>query len=55
MELGIVKKLGDGLKVLGAGQLTRKIAVEAHHFSKSAIEKIQKAGGTAKVIGAAAE
>ena len=53
--LGIVKKLGDGLKVLGAGQLTRKIAVEAHHFSKSAIEKIRKAGGTAKVIGAAAE
>src|SRR6266545_2053292 len=29
MELGVVKKLGDGLKILGAGQLTRKIAVEA--------------------------
>jgi large subunit ribosomal protein L15 len=55
MELGIVKKLGDGLKVLGSGQLTRKITVQAHHFSKSAIEKIQKAGGTAQVIGAAAE
>ena len=54
MELGIVKKLGDGLKVLGTGEITRKIDVEAHIFSKSAAEKIQKAGGTAKVIGAAA-
>ena len=55
MELGVIQKLGDGLKVLGSGQLTRKITVEAHHFSKSAVEKIQKAGGTAQVIGAAAE
>jgi large subunit ribosomal protein L15 len=53
IELGVVKKLGDGLKILGSGQLTRKISVEAHHFSKSALEKIQKAGGTAQVIGAA--
>ena len=53
MELGVVRKLGDGLKILGAGQLTRRITVEAHHFSKSALEKIQKAGGTAQVIGAA--
>jgi large subunit ribosomal protein L15 len=50
-ELGVVKKLGDGLKILGTGQLTRSITVEAHHFSKSALEKIQKAGGTAQVIG----
>jgi len=55
LELGIIKKLGDGLKVLGSGQLTRKITVEAHQFSKSAVEKIQKAGGTAQVIGAAAQ
>jgi len=54
-ELGLVKKLGDGLKVLGAGTLTKKITVEAHHFSKSALEKIQKAGGTAQVIGAVAQ
>jgi large subunit ribosomal protein L15 len=53
MELGVVKKLGDGLKVLGTGQLTRAISVEAHHFSKSAREKIEKAGGTAREIGAA--
>jgi len=54
-KLGLVKKLGEGLKVLGTGTLTKKITVEAHHFSKSALEKIQKAGGTAQVIGAAAQ
>jgi large subunit ribosomal protein L15 len=53
IELGVIKKLGDGLKILGTGQLTRGISVEAHQFSKSALEKIQKAGGTAQVIGAA--
>jgi large subunit ribosomal protein L15 len=53
LELGVVKKVGDGLKILGTGQLTRKIAVEAHLFSKSAKEKIEAAGGTATVIGAA--
>ena len=52
LELGVIKKPGDGLKILGSGPLTRKITVEAHHFSKSALEKIQKAGGTAQVIGA---
>jgi large subunit ribosomal protein L15 len=51
-ELGVIKKLGDGLKILGTGELTRTITVEAHQFSKSAVEKIQKAGGAAKVIGA---
>jgi ribosomal protein L18E len=35
--------------------LTRKITVEAHHFSKSALEKIQASGGTAQVIGAKSE
>src|SRR5215469_5313164 len=53
VELGVVKKLGDGVKILGTGQLTRSITVEAHQFSKSAVEKIQKAGGTVQVIGAA--
>jgi large subunit ribosomal protein L15 len=53
MELGVIKKLGDGLKVLGNGDLSRKIVVEAHLFSKAAAEKIQKAGGEARVIGAA--
>jgi large subunit ribosomal protein L15 len=52
VELGAIRKPKDGLKVLGTGQLTRKITVEAHQFSKSALEKIQKAGGAAQVIGA---
>jgi large subunit ribosomal protein L15 len=55
LELGVIKKLGDGLKILGSGELTRKITVEAHQFSKSALDKIQKAGGTAQVIGAASQ
>src|ERR1700720_1838074 len=55
VELGVIKKLGAGLKVLGTGQLTRKITVEAHHFSKSALEKLKGAGGKAQVIGAAQE
>jgi large subunit ribosomal protein L15 len=54
-KLGLVKKLGEGLKVLGTGTLTRKITVEAHHFSKSAVEKIEKAGGAAQVVGAVAQ
>jgi large subunit ribosomal protein L15 len=52
LELGVIKKLDDGLKILGSGQLTRKIQVSAHLFSKSALEKIQASGGTAEVIGA---
>ena len=49
---GVIHKLHEGLKVLGTGQLSRAISVEAHHFSQSAMEKIQAAGGTATVIGA---
>ena len=47
---GALKKLNSGLKILGNGELTRKISVKAHLFSKSALEKIQKAGGSAEVI-----
>jgi len=54
MKRGIVKKLGDGLKILGDGELTRAITVEAHLFSKAAFEKIQQLGGSAKVLGASA-
>jgi large subunit ribosomal protein L15 len=50
LELGVIKKLGAGLKVLGSGDVTRKIEVRAHVFSKSALEKIQKAGGTGNLI-----
>ena len=50
VELGVVKKAGAGLKVLAAGELTRKITVRATSFSKPAVEKIQAAGGVAEVI-----
>ena len=49
-EMGIVKKLEDGLKVLGNGELTKKLTVKAHKFSKVAKEKIENAGGKAEVI-----
>lgn len=55
LELGAIRKLEDGLKVLGSGELTRPVRVQAHLFSKTAMEKIQAAGGTAEVIGAGAE
>jgi len=54
IELGIVNKLGEGLKVLASGEITRAVTIEAHVFSKAAVEKIEKAGGKATVIGAAA-
>lgn len=47
---GVIKKLEDGLKILGSGELTRKITVTAHLYSKSALEKISKAGGSAETI-----
>jgi large subunit ribosomal protein L15 len=47
---GIVKNLRDGLKILGVGELPHALHICAHKFSKSAIEKIQKAGGTIEVI-----
>jgi large subunit ribosomal protein L15 len=53
LQHGVIKKLHEGLKVLGTGQLTRKIRIEAHLFSKSALEKIQAAGGEAVHIGGA--
>ena len=52
LELGAIRKLHHGLKILGWGELKRAITVKAHVFSKSALEKIQAAGGTAEVIGA---
>ncbi len=50
LELGIVKKLGDGVKVLGDGELKAPLTISAHLFSKSALEKIKRAGGTAEVL-----
>jgi len=47
---GLIKNLRDGLKILGVGELQNAIHVRAHKFSKSAAEKIQKAGGTIELI-----
>lgn len=49
-DKGIVKSLKDGLKILGDGEIKHAIKVRAHKFSKSAVEKIEKAGGTIEVI-----
>ncbi|MEE0515124.1 MAG: 50S ribosomal protein L15 [Emergencia sp.] len=49
-EAGMVKQVKDGIKVLGNGTLNNAITVKAHKFTKSAIEKIEAAGGKAEVI-----
>jgi len=48
-EKGLVKKI-DAIKILGDGELSAGINVEAHKFSRSAMEKIEKAGGKVKII-----
>jgi large subunit ribosomal protein L15 len=45
-EAGLISKLSVDVKVLGEGVLTKKLSVTAHSFSKSAIEKVEAAGGT---------
>ena len=49
-EKGVINSMLDGVKVLGGGELTRKLTVKAHRFSESAREKITKAGGQCEVI-----
>ena len=50
IEAGIIKKPLDGLKVLGNGEITKKLTVEASIFSASAKEKIEAAGGKTEVV-----
>lgn len=50
VEKGLVRKLQDGLKILGQGELNRALEIKAHKFSASAVEKIEKAGGKVEVI-----
>ncbi len=49
-EQGVLKQVKDGIKILGKGELEKALTVKAHKFSKTAIEKIQSAGGKAEVI-----
>jgi len=50
IETGLVKKELDGIKILGNGNLTKKLTVKANKFSDTAKEKIENVGGTIEVI-----
>jgi large subunit ribosomal protein L15 len=50
LEKGIIKKLGERVKVLAGGELTQPLTIKAHGFSASALAKIEAAGGKAEVI-----
>jgi large subunit ribosomal protein L15 len=49
-KAGLANGPADGIRILGEGELTKRLVVRAHHFSKSAAEKIAAKGGTAEVI-----
>jgi large subunit ribosomal protein L15 len=49
-KIGMIKQVKDGVKILGEGNLEKNLTVKAHKFSKSALEKIESAGGKAEVI-----
>ena len=50
MEIGLVSNPKDGVKILGNGELTKKLDVKVNAFSESAVEKIQALGGKAEVV-----
>ena len=50
MEIGIISNPKDGVKILGSGELTKKLNVKANAFSESAVEKIKALGGNAEVM-----
>ncbi len=50
LESGVIKKAGDGVKILGNGELTKKLDVKVNAFSASAKEKIEAVGGTAEEV-----
>lgn len=49
-EQGILKKVKDGLRMLGEGDLKKKLTVQAHHFTETAKKKIEQAGGSVEVL-----
>ncbi len=53
LATGVIHKLEDGLKILGGGQIEKALTVRAHRFSRSAQDKITRAGGKVEVIVAA--
>lgn len=50
IQYGIIKKIEDGVKIMGNGELTKKLTVQAMKFTASAKEKIEAAGGKVEVI-----
>jgi len=50
LETRVIRKICDGVKILGEGNLEKQLTIKAHAFSKSALEKIEAAGGKAEVI-----
>ena len=50
LQAGLIRNLRHPIKILGDGTLTKKLVVDAARFSKSAMEKIQSAGGEARVL-----
>jgi len=50
VEMGILKNVLDGVRILGNGELTKKLTVKAQGFTKTAIQKIEAAGGSHEVI-----
>lgn len=50
VRAGLIRDVGDGVKVLAYGDLSRKLTVAAHAFSGEAIKKIEQAGGTVKQL-----
>ncbi len=50
ISLGVVKQVKDGVKILGNGKLEKKLVVKANKFTKTAVEKIEAAGGKVEVI-----
>jgi len=50
LAAGLIRKLSEAVKVLADGDVSRSLVVKAHKFSRSAVEKLEKAGGQAEVI-----
>ena len=50
IETGIIKNIQDGVKIMGNGEITKKLTIQANKFTASAKEKIEAAGGKAEVI-----
>jgi large subunit ribosomal protein L15 len=50
IESGLIKKLNDGIKILGNGEIEKKLTIKANKFTQTAIQKIEAVGGKAEVI-----